>query len=85
MFYGDKVLNSHFTKKTNTLALIFSIFVCLKPQLAICQGGGEQTNIKNEIFNQNHSVPWHKKTIKLPPAMSTRYLFIRTELEVPTQ
>ncbi len=65
MFYGDKVLNSHFTKKTNTLALIFSIFVCLKPQLAICQGGGGADNIKNELFSANAQLAMAEKDYKV--------------------
>lgn len=65
MFYGDKVLNSHFTKKTNTLALIFSIFVCLKPQLAICQGGGGTDKVENELFSANAQLAMAEKDYKV--------------------
>lgn len=65
MFYGDKVLNSHFIKKTNTLALIFSIFVCLKPQLAICQGGGGTDKVENELFSANAQLAMAEKDYKV--------------------
>lgn len=59
-------MNSHYTKKTNTFALIFSILICLKPQPAICQGGGgEADNIKNELFSANAQLAMAEKNYKV--------------------